>query len=184
MRYQMIDAANYRGLKRFKHLIIPLLSQNIRKAHQLSVAMESKGFRDGPRTYYYNVPFSYKDIIFIIVLIAIITMAYYCSITLPITGIDDVRLGRRLNFIHNCIDTKLEIHCIEKKTIYSILNKEVPQTCYFVHPNMLWRLFVLHMHNHKFGTEINVLDSTIKSYEKSIVIDSFIANLSILNLLI
>ncbi|RIX72418.1 hypothetical protein, partial [Staphylococcus aureus] len=22
------------------------------------------------------------------------TMAYYCSITLPITGIDDVRLGR------------------------------------------------------------------------------------------
>ncbi|HDP1736065.1 TPA: energy-coupling factor transporter transmembrane protein EcfT, partial [Staphylococcus aureus] len=28
------------------------------------------------------------------VLIAIITMAYYCSITLPITGIDDVRLGR------------------------------------------------------------------------------------------
>ena len=115
MRYQMIDAANYRGLKRFKHLIIPLLSQNIRKAHQLSVAMESKGFRDGPRTYYYNVPFSYKDIIFIIVLIAIITLAYYCSITLPITGIDDVRLGRRLNFIHNCIDTKLEIHCIEKE---------------------------------------------------------------------
>ncbi|MDN8883560.1 CbiQ family ECF transporter T component, partial [Staphylococcus aureus] len=43
MRYQMIDAANYRGLKRFKLLIIPLLSQNIRKAHQLSVAMESKG---------------------------------------------------------------------------------------------------------------------------------------------
>ncbi|MFA1371776.1 hypothetical protein ACDK84_09335, partial [Staphylococcus aureus] len=23
-----------------------------------------------------------------------ITLAYYCSITLPITGIDDVRLGR------------------------------------------------------------------------------------------
>ena len=79
--------------------------------------MESKGFRDGPRTYYYNVPFSYKDVIFIIVLIAIITLAYYCSITLPITGIDDVRLGRRLNFIHNCIDTKLEIHCIEKPFI-------------------------------------------------------------------
>ncbi len=59
MRYQMIDAANYRGLKRFKHLIIPLLSQNI-KAHQLSVAMESKGFRDGPRTYYYNIPLHIK----------------------------------------------------------------------------------------------------------------------------
>lgn len=47
------------------------------------------------------------------------------------------------------------------------------------------RLFVLHMHNHKFGTEINVLDSTTKkAMKKSIVIDSFIANLSILNLLI
>lgn len=45
---------------------------------------------------------------------------------------------------------------------------------------MLWRLFVLHMHNHKFGTEINVLDSTTKkAMKKSIVIDSFIANLSI-----
>ncbi|WP_301182297.1 hypothetical protein [Staphylococcus aureus] len=41
------------------------------------------------------------------------------------------------------------------------------------------------MHNHKFGTEINVLDSTTKKdMKKSIVIDSFIANLSILNLLI
>lgn len=34
--------------------------------------------------------------------------------------------------------------------------------------------------NHKFGTEINVLDSTTKkAMNKSIVIDSFIANLSI-----
>ena len=47
MRYQMIDASNYRGLKRLKHLLIPILSQNIRRAHQLSVAMESKGFKDG-----------------------------------------------------------------------------------------------------------------------------------------
>ena len=44
---------------------------------------------------------------------------------------------------------------------------------------MLWRLFVLHIHNHKFGTEINVLDSTTKAMKKSIVIDLFIANLSI-----
>ncbi|MDU4450678.1 MAG: energy-coupling factor transporter transmembrane component T, partial [Staphylococcus lugdunensis] len=54
MRYQMIDKSNYKGLKRFKHLLIPILSQNIRRAHQLSVAMETKGFKDGPRTYYYN----------------------------------------------------------------------------------------------------------------------------------
>lgn len=60
MRYQMIDASNYRGLKRLKHLLIPILSQNIRRAHQLSVAMESKGFKDGPRTYYYKAPFLIK----------------------------------------------------------------------------------------------------------------------------
>ena len=65
IRYQLISAQNYRGIKRVKHLIIPLLSQNIRKAHQLSVAMEKKGFKDGPRTYYYHAPFSYKDILLI-----------------------------------------------------------------------------------------------------------------------
>ena len=46
MRYQMIDASNYRGFKRIKHLLIPVLSQNIRRAHQLSVAMESKDLKD------------------------------------------------------------------------------------------------------------------------------------------
>lgn len=94
MRYQMIDKSNYRGFKRLKHLIIPLLSQNIRRAHQLSVAMESKGFKDGPRTYYYHAPFSYKDIILIICLLIIIGLSYYLSATLPITGIHDVRIGR------------------------------------------------------------------------------------------
>ncbi|APW75454.1 hypothetical protein C0103_07250 [Staphylococcus aureus] len=46
---------------------------------------------------------------------------------------------------------------------------------------MLWRLFCITTYdNHKFGTEINVLDSTTKkAMNKSIVIDSFIANLSI-----
>ena len=44
---------------------------------------------------------------------------------------------------------------------------------------MLWRLFCITTYdNHKFGT--NVLDSTTKkAMNKSIVIDSFIANLSI-----
>ena len=60
MRYQMIDASNYKGIKRLNHLVIPLLSQNIRRAHQLSVAMESKGFKDGPRTYYYRYHFHIK----------------------------------------------------------------------------------------------------------------------------
>ena len=91
IRYQLISAQNYRGIKRVKHLIIPLLSQNIRKAHQLSVAMEKKGFKDGPRTYYYHAPFSYKDILLIIVMGLILISAYYLSLYFPITGIDDVR---------------------------------------------------------------------------------------------
>ncbi|PHK50564.1 energy-coupling factor transporter transmembrane component T family protein [Staphylococcus edaphicus] len=92
IRYQLINAQNYRGIKRLKHLIIPLLSQNIKKAHQLSVAMEKKGFKDGPRTYYYHAPFSYKDFLLIIVVGFILISAYYLALYFPITGIDDVRI--------------------------------------------------------------------------------------------
>src|SRR5699024_5567758 len=74
MRYQLIDKRHYRGFNKFKHLVIPLLSQNIRKAHQLSVAMEKKGFKDGPRTYYYYAPFSYKDLLLIIVVSSILIL--------------------------------------------------------------------------------------------------------------
>ena len=42
MRYQIISQQNYNLFSRIKHLMIPLLSQNIRKAHQLAVAMEKK----------------------------------------------------------------------------------------------------------------------------------------------
>ncbi|WP_436853568.1 energy-coupling factor transporter transmembrane component T family protein [Staphylococcus caeli] len=94
IRYQLISAQNYRGFNRIKHLIIPLLSQNIRKAHQLSVAMEKKGFKDGPRTYYYHAPFSYKDILFVVVVGIILISAYYLAQYLPITGIEDVRINR------------------------------------------------------------------------------------------
>lgn len=92
MRYQIISKQNYNFLNRMKHLIIPLLSQNIRKAHQLAVAMEKKGFKDGPRTYYYYAPFSYKDILLIIIVIIILIVAYFLAQQLPITGINDVRI--------------------------------------------------------------------------------------------
>ena len=94
MRYQMIDASNYKGIKRLNHLVIPLLSQNIRRAHQLSVAMESKGFKDGPRTYYYQTPFSYKDLVFILCLLVIIGLSFLLSSYVPLTGIHDVRFGK------------------------------------------------------------------------------------------
>ncbi|BAS46458.1 cobalt ABC transporter permease [Staphylococcus schleiferi] len=91
MRYQMIDNQNYSGFKRLKHLLIPLLSQKIRKAHRLSVAMEKKGFKDGPRTYYYHVPFSYRDIILIIVTLGIVMLSFILAGTMPLTGITDAR---------------------------------------------------------------------------------------------
>src|SRR5699024_229162 len=92
MRYQIISQQNYNLFSRIKHLMIPLLSQNIRKAHQLAVAMEKKGFKDGPRTYYYHTPFSYKDFLLIIVFIIILVVAYFLALHLPITGINDVRI--------------------------------------------------------------------------------------------
>ncbi|MEP9851601.1 energy-coupling factor transporter transmembrane component T [Staphylococcus aureus] len=93
MRYQLIDKRHYRGFNKFKHLVIPLLSQNIRKAHQLSVAMEKKGFKDGSRTYYYYAPFSYKDLLLIIVVSSILILSYLLAQYLPITGINDVRIS-------------------------------------------------------------------------------------------
>ncbi|MGV3243651.1 energy-coupling factor transporter transmembrane component T family protein [Staphylococcus sp. 11261D007BR] len=91
MRYQIIDHQHYSWFKRLKHLLIPLLSQNIRKAHRLSVAMEKKGFQDGPRTYYYHVPFSFKDIILIILVVLFVVCAFLLANYLPITNIMDVR---------------------------------------------------------------------------------------------
>ena len=93
MRYQMIDASNYKGIKRLNHLVIPLLSQNIRRAHQLSVAMESKGFKDGPRTYYYQTPF-HINLVFILCLLVIIGLSFLLSSYVPLTGIHDVRFGK------------------------------------------------------------------------------------------
>ncbi|MBG3873640.1 energy-coupling factor transporter transmembrane protein EcfT [Staphylococcus xylosus] len=92
MRYQLINAQNYRGFKKLKHLLIPLLSQNIRKAHQLSVAMEKNGFKDGPRTYYYYAPFSYKDFLLILVMGIMLLSAYLLAQYIPITGIEDIRV--------------------------------------------------------------------------------------------
>ncbi|MCG3401514.1 energy-coupling factor transporter transmembrane protein EcfT [Staphylococcus massiliensis] len=91
MRYQIISRSNYKGLNYLKHLVIPLLSQNIRKAHRLSVAMEKKGFKDGPRTYYYHAPLSYRDVLFVIMLILIVSLAFVLAHMFPITGIMDVR---------------------------------------------------------------------------------------------
>ncbi|WP_261133598.1 energy-coupling factor transporter transmembrane protein EcfT [Bacillus sp. Marseille-Q3570] len=85
-----------RGLRalyfKIKSYSIPLLSQSIRRAHRIAVAMEAKrftGMRD--RTYYYKLGFSFNDGVFIMYLGALILGSYYLSIVWPLFPIGDVR---------------------------------------------------------------------------------------------
>lgn len=91
MRYAVIDKQNYKGLKWINHLLIPTLSQSIRKSHRLAVAMEAKGFTNQKRTFYYKVPFTIKDLYFICLTIALVLIAYLLSLYLPITHLTDIR---------------------------------------------------------------------------------------------
>ena len=70
------------------------LRRSLKMRYQMIDASKSKGFKDGPRTYYYRVPFSYKDIVFIACILIIITLSFVLSSYLPITGIHDVRFGQ------------------------------------------------------------------------------------------
>nr|WP_263313735.1 energy-coupling factor transporter transmembrane component T [Mammaliicoccus sp. Marseille-Q6498] len=91
MRYHVIDKRNHKGIKWIKHLLIPTLSQSIRKSHRLAVAMEAKGFSNQKRTHYYKVPFTLNDLYFIIFTIILVVIAYLLSTYMPITHISDIR---------------------------------------------------------------------------------------------
>ncbi|MDC3413493.1 energy-coupling factor transporter transmembrane protein EcfT [Aquibacillus sp. 3ASR75-11] len=71
---------------------IPLLSQSIRRAHRIAVAMEAKRFSDSTyRTYYYKIGFSKFDVLFVLYFILVIVVSYFTSIYLPYFSIQDVR---------------------------------------------------------------------------------------------
>ncbi|WP_323702768.1 energy-coupling factor transporter transmembrane component T [Mammaliicoccus sp. Dog046] len=91
MRYSVIDKKNRKGIKWINHLLIPTLSQSIRKSHRLAVAMEAKGFTNQKRTFYYKVPFTINDIYFLLFSFALVIIAFVFSIYLPITSISDIR---------------------------------------------------------------------------------------------
>src|SRR5699024_3841691 len=63
------------GMKGFKATMIALLSQSIRRAYRLGIAMESKGFDDGPRTYYHRTSFSISDIYLLLFIAACIFLS-------------------------------------------------------------------------------------------------------------
>lgn len=78
----------FRGLK---STIVTLLSQSIRRAYRLGIAMESKGFSDNKRTYYYKTSFSKYDLYFILLVLASIWIAILLGSSIPVINITDAR---------------------------------------------------------------------------------------------
>jgi energy-coupling factor transport system permease protein len=80
-------------LQQCKAYSIPLLSQSIRRAHRIAVAMEAKRFSDkANRTYYYKVGFSTYDLWLIGHICILLTIGYYCAHAFPYFSITDVRV--------------------------------------------------------------------------------------------
>ncbi|GAB3070170.1 energy-coupling factor transporter transmembrane component T family protein [Salinicoccus sesuvii] len=76
VRKPLIHRKYVSGYKGFSTTIITLLSQSIRRAYRLGIAMESKGFDDGPRTYYHRTTFSIRDILFVVIIILVVISAF------------------------------------------------------------------------------------------------------------
>lgn len=71
---------------------VPLLSQSIRRAHRVAVAMEAKQFDgNGPRTYFYPSKVTWIDGITMILLVIAPCLAYMASLSFQWFGIADVR---------------------------------------------------------------------------------------------
>ncbi|MBM7553193.1 energy-coupling factor transporter transmembrane component T family protein [Thalassobacillus pellis] len=85
-----------KGITGFYHKLksysIPLLSQSIRRAHRIAVAMEAKRFSEAKsRTYYYRLGFSKYDGLFLIYLLGVTMLAYYMAVHFPYFSTTDVR---------------------------------------------------------------------------------------------
>ncbi|WP_239454231.1 energy-coupling factor transporter transmembrane component T family protein [Bacillus suaedaesalsae] len=79
-------------VNKLKAYTIPLLSQSIRRAFRIGVAMEAKQFTtNAKRTYYYKIGFSKRDLYFVCVISLILTSAYILSTHFPYVPIQDVR---------------------------------------------------------------------------------------------
>nr|WP_309098965.1 energy-coupling factor transporter transmembrane component T [Fredinandcohnia onubensis] len=65
---------------KLKAYSIPLLSQSIRRAHRIAVAMETKRFLNHRnRTFYYELTLSKYDLIFILYFVIMLSLGYYLS---------------------------------------------------------------------------------------------------------
>lgn len=78
--------------KKLQSYSIPMLSQSIRRAHRIAVAMEAKQFSDSvKRTYYYRIGFSKFDLLFLLYFAIVIPGSYYLAIHFPYFSVMDVR---------------------------------------------------------------------------------------------
>lgn len=77
---------------KIKAISIPLLSQSIRRAHRIAVAMEAKGFsKAGKRTFYYKIGFSVFDLYFFAAFTLLICLAIFLGTNFPVFPVTDVR---------------------------------------------------------------------------------------------
>lgn len=91
VRRPLIHKKYVSGIKGLKTTIITLLSQSIRRAYRLGIAMESKGFDDGPRTYYHKTSFSLSDVFLILFTAICIYAAIYLGQTITPFASTDAR---------------------------------------------------------------------------------------------
>ncbi len=86
-------ANGFRGkLELVKRYAIPLLSQSIRRAQRIAVAMETKGFtNDRKRTFYYEVTLGKYDVYLFVVICMIVAVGYYMADVFPYVAVKDVR---------------------------------------------------------------------------------------------
>ncbi|WP_377889650.1 energy-coupling factor transporter transmembrane component T family protein [Alkalihalobacillus sp. R86527] len=84
-----------KGFKRITQSIklyaVPLLSQSIRRAHRIAVAMESKQFHNGKRTYYYETRLSKFDLLFVMYVIVGVGVTIWLGLEFPTYAVTDVR---------------------------------------------------------------------------------------------
>ncbi|MBA2874765.1 energy-coupling factor transporter transmembrane component T family protein [Thermaerobacillus caldiproteolyticus] len=84
--------ANSGIFEKIKRYAIPLLSQSIRRAQRIAVAMEAKRFSSGAaRTFYYEIGFSKYDFVFLLLISVMAAVAYYVGISFPYIPVEDVR---------------------------------------------------------------------------------------------
>ncbi|KMJ57963.1 ABC transporter permease [Bacillus sp. LL01] len=81
-------------LKKIYFYSIPLLSQSIRRAHRIAVAMEAKRFsQQRNRTFYYEMGYSREDLGFVFLILFMLASSLYMGFHLPYLPTMDVRYG-------------------------------------------------------------------------------------------